>query len=75
MNVIVTKFGVAVRQFREANDWSQEALAEQAGLNRSFIGEIERGTSIASIVTVDKIARALGVRAANLLEVASGDLG
>jgi transcriptional regulator with XRE-family HTH domain len=73
MNVIVTKFGVAVRQFREANDWSQEALAEQAGLNRSFIGEIERGTSIASIVTVDKIARALGVRAANLLEVASGD--
>jgi transcriptional regulator with XRE-family HTH domain len=73
MNVIVTKFGVAVRQFREANDWSQEELAEQAGLNRSFIGEIERGTSIASIVTVDKIARALGVRAANLLEVASGD--
>ena len=73
MNVIVTKFGIAVRHFREANAWSQEKLAEQAGLNRSFIGEIERGTSIASIVTVDKLARALGVRAGNLLEVAAGD--
>lgn len=69
MNAIVTNFGAAVRQFREANAWSQEELAEQAGLNRSFIGEIERGTSIASIVTVDKLARALGVRVGNLLDV------
>ncbi|MDF3831942.1 helix-turn-helix transcriptional regulator [Cupriavidus basilensis] len=61
MTDLVRTLGAAVRQLREAHCWSQEALAEHAGLNRSYIGEIERGSAIASIVTVEKLAGALGV--------------
>jgi transcriptional regulator with XRE-family HTH domain len=67
MTTVVRIFGATVRQLREAKSWSQEELAEQAGLNRSYIGEIERGKVAASIVTVDKLARAFDVPMANLL--------
>lgn len=67
MNAIVQDFGVAVRRLRESRAWSQERLAEHAGLNRTYVGEIERGTVIASIVTVEKIAQALDMSAADLL--------
>ena len=48
MSNIVEIFGVAVRQLREARGWSQEQLSEQANLNRSYVGEIERGRAIAA---------------------------
>ena len=43
MTTLVKGFGIAVRQSREAQGWSQERLAEQSDLNRSYVGEIERG--------------------------------
>lgn len=67
MTTLVRNFGAAVRARREAHGWSQEQLAEHAGLNRSYVGEIERGAAIASIVTVEKLARAFGVSIATLL--------
>ncbi|MEX3957499.1 helix-turn-helix protein [Trinickia symbiotica] len=71
MTALVRNFGAAVRALREAHGWSQEELAEHAGLNRSYVGEIERGMAIASIVTVDKLARAFGVSMATLLPAPS----
>ena len=68
MTEVVRNFGAAVRLLREAQAWSQEQLAEHAGLNRSYIGEIERGRVTASIITVDKLARALDVPMAELLQ-------
>ncbi|MGO4811423.1 helix-turn-helix domain-containing protein [Cupriavidus sp. 2MCAB6] len=68
MNDLVRTLGATVRQLREAHAWSQEELAEHAGLNRSYIGEIERGSAIASIVTVEKLAAALGVPISWLLK-------
>ena len=67
MSTLVKNFGAAVRELREARAWSQEQLAEHAGLNRSYVGEIERGSAIASIVTVDKLARALNEPISSLL--------
>jgi transcriptional regulator with XRE-family HTH domain len=67
MTSLVKNFGAAVRHQRETRAWSQEQLAEQAGLNRSYVGEIERGAAIASIVTLDKLARALRVPITHLL--------
>lgn len=67
MTTLVRNFGVAVRQLREARGWSQERLADQADLNRSYVGEIERGRAIASLLTVEKLAAALGVRPSALV--------
>ena len=58
-SALVQSFGIGVRQLREAQGWSQERLAENSNLNRSYIGEIERGCAIASLVTVEKLASAL----------------
>jgi transcriptional regulator with XRE-family HTH domain len=67
MNRIIGSFGTTVRQLREQRGWSQEALAEHADLNRSYIGELERGQAIPSLLTLNKISTALGVSLSNLL--------
>ncbi len=56
------RFGTVVRLRREELRWSQEALAERATLNRSYVGEIERGQVVPSLATVDKLAEALELR-------------
>jgi len=66
-SALVQGFGLGVRRLREAQGWSQERLAEHANLNRSYIGEIERGVVIASLLTVEKLAGALQVTPSELL--------
>ncbi|MDD2608430.1 MAG: helix-turn-helix transcriptional regulator [Giesbergeria sp.] len=68
MSNLVQSFGLAVRQSREAQGWSQERLAEQADLNRSYVGEIERGRAIASLQTVEKLALSLGIAPSTLVQ-------
>lgn len=65
--MLIKQFGLAVRQLREGRGWSQERLAEAADLNRSFIGEIERGVATPSLLTAEKLAGALGIGLAGLL--------
>ncbi|OZI34274.1 transcriptional regulator [Bordetella genomosp. 10] len=60
-------FGRTVRTLRRTQGWSQEQLAERSALDRSYIGEIERANAVASIVTANKLARALNVDLATLL--------
>lgn len=64
---LIQSFGLTVRQLREARGWSQERLAEHADLDRSYIGEIERGNAIASLATVEKLARSLELTPSALL--------
>ena len=59
-------FGEAVRARRKALDISQEKLAEKADLHHNYVGEIERGEKAATIDTIVKIAKALGVCARDL---------
>lgn len=66
-SALVRGFGIGVRQLREARGWSQERLAENSNLNRSYIGEIERGCAIASLATVAKLAAALRLTPSALL--------
>lgn len=63
----ICDFGLAVRQLREARGWSQEELAAHAALNRSYVGEIERGQVTPSLATLHKLALALQVRPPELL--------
>jgi transcriptional regulator with XRE-family HTH domain len=67
MTELIQGFGIAVRQFRETHGWSQEALAERADLNRSYLGEVERGRVIPSLATAQKLALALGIPLSQLL--------
>ncbi len=60
-------FGKIVKRVREENGLSQEMLADRADLNRSYIGEVERGTAMPSLGTVTKIAKALNLSASALL--------
>ena len=67
---LIRSFGLTVRQQREARNWSQERLAEAANLNRSYIGELERGEAVASLQTLNKLSLALGVSVSQLLHEA-----
>ena len=57
---LTREFGVLVKQLRLEKGMSQERLAELCGLHRNYIGAIERAERTPSIVTADKLARALG---------------
>jgi len=57
-----------VRQLRDAKGWTQETLAERAGMDRSYIAGIEAGLRNPSVKAVGKIAKGLGVRLSELFE-------
>jgi XRE family transcriptional regulator, regulator of sulfur utilization len=67
MSALVQTFGVSVRHFRETRGWSQELLAERADLNRSYLGEVERGAATPSLATAAKLASALEIPLSGLL--------
>lgn len=52
-------FGKAVRIRRYLNEWSQELLAEKAGLHPTYISSVERGERNISLENIIAIARAL----------------
>lgn len=58
---LLAQFGERVRRLRHQRGLSQEALAHEAGLDRSYMGQVERGEKNISLLYVEKIARALGV--------------
>jgi transcriptional regulator with XRE-family HTH domain len=58
---------VNVRRMREAREWSQEELADRAGVDRTYISSIERRKYAVSIEVVDRLARQFNVEAADLL--------
>jgi len=64
---LATPLGIAIRQQRELLGWSQELLAERADLNRSYVGELERGEVLASVLTLEKLSRALGLSVTHLI--------
>jgi XRE family transcriptional regulator, regulator of sulfur utilization len=68
-------FGLTVRELREGLSWSQEQLAEKAKLNRSFIGEIERGIASPSLKTITKLAVALQTIPSSLIARCEGKTG
>lgn len=63
---IKKRFGARVRQLRKARKLSQEALALEAGLDRSYLGSIERGDSNVALINIHRIADALQVDAREL---------
>jgi transcriptional regulator with XRE-family HTH domain len=66
--VILKLFGERVRVLRQAHGFSQEALALAAELDRTYIGGVERGERNISLINIQKIAQALDVSPADLLQ-------
>jgi transcriptional regulator with XRE-family HTH domain len=61
-------FGLRVRKFREVLDWSQDQLAEQAELHRTYISGLERGERNVSVLNILRLARALKTTPGKLLD-------
>lgn len=57
-----------VKRYRKERGWSQEELADRAGLHRTFISQIERATKNTTIRSTEQVASALGVSFADLLD-------
>jgi len=61
------RFAAGLRAARSAAGLTQEELAHEAGLHRTFVGAVERAERNISIDNVQALARALGVDAIELL--------
>jgi transcriptional regulator with XRE-family HTH domain len=63
---ILRLFGDRLRELRTERGLSQERLAELAGLDRNYIGQIERAERNVALVNIIRIAKALEIEAAEL---------
>ena len=61
------QFGAALRRLRLAAGMSQERLGLEAGIQRNFVSLIETGQNQPTITTNAKLAKALGMRASELV--------
>ena len=65
---VKTTFGQRVRTLRKSAGLSQEQLALKCGLDRTYIGGVERGERNIGIVNIEKIARAIDLSPKDLFE-------
>ena len=65
---ILQRFGERVRELRAEAGYSQEAFAEECDLDRTYMGGVERGERNLGLRNVEKIAEALDISIAELME-------
>ncbi|WON72885.1 helix-turn-helix transcriptional regulator [Nitrosospira sp. Is2] len=61
-------FGRKLAQLRKARGWSQEKLALESGLARSYLGGIERGQRNIALLNIFRLAETLEVPASALMD-------
>lgn len=67
-NDLLRAFGLAVRTRRDEIGLTQAELAHRADLHRSYIGDIERGARNVALLNVWRLASALNVTLAELMD-------
>jgi transcriptional regulator with XRE-family HTH domain len=72
---IKAEFGKAMRKHRHAADISQEALADLAGIHRTYVGDVERGERNISLLNMVRLSSALGVRLSQIVLEMERQLG
>lgn len=60
-------FGKRMRQLRRDAGWTQEQLAEAAGITTTYTSDLERGTKVPSLTIVLRVSRAFRIPVADLL--------
>jgi transcriptional regulator with XRE-family HTH domain len=66
---VLAQFGKRLAQVRKQKGWSQEKLALESGLARSYLGGVERGKRNIALVNICKLAVTLGVKPSVLMEL------
>jgi transcriptional regulator with XRE-family HTH domain len=64
------RFGFAVKDRRESLGLTQEEFAERAGIHRTYLSDIERGTRNVSLVNIERVALALSISISELFSQA-----
>ena len=67
-SAIQERFGNRVRELRQAKGWSQERLADECKLHRTYIGGIERGERNVSLNNINAVAKALDISLKELFD-------
>lgn len=67
-NIILAQFGARLRELRFSAGLTQEALALNSGLDRSYVGQVERGERNISLENIVRLANGLGIAPYKLLE-------
>ena len=65
---ILETFGDRVRSLRKEAGWSQEEFADECEMDRTYVGGIERGERNLALRNIEKIAIALGISIAELMD-------
>lgn len=55
------RFGFAVKARREELDLTQEDLADRAGIHRTYLSDIERGSRNVALINIERLAVALSI--------------
>ena len=63
---ILKRFGARVRELRLEKGLSQEKFAAKCGLDRTYLGSVERGERNIALRNIEKIAKALGFTISDL---------
>jgi len=67
LNDVLIRFGQNLRAIRERAGISQEKLAEEAGLHRTYVSSVERGQRNISLLNIARLAKALDVPMSKLV--------
>lgn len=62
------RLAVNMKRLRKERGWSQEALADEAGLDRTYISGIERVVKNPTVTVIERVAQALNCPLGNLLD-------
>ena len=66
------RFGDAVRTRREELGMTQEDLADKAGIHRTYLSDIERGSRNLSLINIERVAAALELPISGLFRLIEG---
>jgi transcriptional regulator with XRE-family HTH domain len=67
-NAQLAALGIRITALQTDRGWSQEGFADRCGLDRTYIGGIERGERNLAVLNLLRIARTLGVSVGSLFE-------
>lgn len=65
--VLIRQMAKRIKILRVTRGWSQEVLAEVAGLHKNYMGHIERGEVNIGLTNIGKLAKAFDMTASELL--------